>query len=272
MALNTSYKKSNFGGAFFFLSKEKRKALGIIYDFCRAADDIADDGLCDAKERLKGLRAETALVFEHKPLTPLGAALSDVADNYPISKDTLIDLIDGVERDLQTPVRFETIDDLKWYTRRVAGAVGLMCIEIFGYSNPAAKNYAVALGHAVQLTNIARDICEDAKINRIYIPKEDLERFSLTEEDILNPAADRAKLQSLLLYQLERAADYFQKAAALLPKEDFAALLPARAMGNIYLALLKKLRKNPCPFGGKKIKLSKLEKVLILFQTWRENP
>jgi phytoene synthase len=144
-----------------------------------------------------------------------------------------------------------------------------MCIEIFGYKSEQTKDYAEALGNAVQLTNIVRDIAEDAKINRIYIPKEDMEKFGVTEEDILRQKETR-KIRALLLFELERAQEYYDKARVLLTREDFKNMLSARAMGNIYEALLKKLQKIPCVLTGKKLKLSKIEKIWILLKTWRE--
>jgi len=260
---HTSYKKSNFGGAFFFLPKQKREALGVIYAFCRMADDIVDEGFIDAKERLAALRAEI-----RKPQTPLCKDLAEVMKKYNIPHQYFTDLIDGMARDLQTPVRFETFEDLKWYMYRAASVVGLMCIEVFGYLNPAAREYAVNLGYAVQLTNIARDVHEDALINRIYLPKEDMQKFGVSEEDILNGKCP----QDLLLYQLNKAQDYYAAAAKLLPGEDFKTLMPARAMGNIYYEILKKLQKTPCGCVGKKIKLNKAQKLLVLYKTWRENP
>lgn len=271
MADNKSYKKSNFGGAFFFLPEEKKEALSIIYTFCRLADDIVDEGYSDAKERLADLRKEIKLVFEGAPSTELGKDLKKVIKAFPIPEQYFTDLIDGVERDLDNPVRFDTLGDLKWYMYRVASIVGLMCIEIFGYKNPNSKEYAEAMGYAVQLTNIVRDICPDSKINRLYIPKEDLESFGVSEQDLFS-CKDTRKVNALLFFEMERAQDYYNKARSLLPKEDFKSLLAARAMGNIYEAILKKLQKTPCRLGGKKIKLSKLEKVKILIKTWRENP
>lgn len=253
------------------MPKEKRIALSIIYDFCRTADDIADEGFIDAKERLDALRAEVKNIFDNSPKTPLGSALRAVLEKYPMPERYFTDLIDGVERDLKTPVRFDTFEDLKWYMYRVAGVVGKMCVEIFGYTNEQTKEYAEILGYAVQLTNIIRDIEQDAKIDRVYLPKEDLDGFALTEEDILS-AKRQTKLKDLLLFELERAQNYYEKADFILPAEDFKAMLAARAMGNIYCALLKKLQKNPCRFNSKKIKLNKLEKFFILLKTFMEKP
>ena len=260
---HTSYKKSNFGGAFFFLPREKREALGIIYAFCREADDLVDEGFPDAKKRLNALRLEIK-----SPQTPPGKELAEVIKKYNIPKHYFTDLIDGMARDLETPVRFDTFEDLKWYLHRAASVVGLMCIEVLGYTNPAARDYAVNLGYAVQLTNIARDWREDALINRIYFPQEYMKEFGVWKQDILDGRCP----QELLLRVLKQAQDYYDTAAQLLPKEDFQTLLPARAMGNIYYEIFKKLQKTPCPGEGKKIKLNKAQKLIILYKTWREKP
>lgn len=253
------------------LSKEKKNALSIIYGFCRLADDIVDEGYEDAPARLAALRAEIDLVFEGRAQTELGAALQEVIKNFPMPKQYFTDLIDGMSRDLQTPVRFAAQADLDWYIYRVASVVGLMCIEIFGYKNQQTKEFAINLGFAVQLTNIARDIAEDGKLNRIYIPTEDLARFGVSEAEIIHPQKTE-KLEALIRYELSRAQNYYDNAAKLLPKEDFASMLPARAMGNIYKEILKKLQQNPCPSDGKKLKLNKPAKILVLFKTWREKP
>jgi phytoene synthase len=265
-----SYKKSNFGGAFFFLDKEQKYALGAVYSFCRAADDIADDGLPNAAARLAALRADIENIFDGREAnTPqLAAAIRQ----YKLPKNHFTDLLDGMARDLQAPVRFKTYEDLQWYMYRAAGVVGLLCVEIFGYQNPQTRAYAAALGEAVQFTNILRDIKEDSAINRLYIPLEDLKKFNLTEADLLQPAKTAQRLNPLIAFEFERARGLYARAEALLPKEDFEPLLAARAMGNIYRAVLGKLQKNPCRFNGKKVKLNKLEKLYILYKTWRAKP
>ena len=140
--------------------------------------------------------------------------------------------------------------------------------KIFGYKKERTEKYAVALGYAVQLTNIIRDVGEDAKINRIYIPKLDMESFGVKEEDILR-LKDNRRTKALLFFETQKAQELFIQAEKLLPKEDFKAMLPARAMGNTYKAILAKLIARPCRLGDKKIKLSKIEKIKILFNTWR---
>ncbi len=266
--MQNSYKKSNFGAAFFFLSKEQKEALGIIYAFCRLADDIVDDTPKTAPAQLADLTLELERVYGGTPATELGRDLQKVIKQFPIPKKYPFNLIEGVERDLHIPVRYQTQEQLNWYMYRVASVVGLMCIEIFGYKNPASKEYAETLGYAVQLTNILRDIYEDAQINRIYLPLEDLQRFKVSEEDILT-SKHTAEVKNLFDFELDKAQKLYDKARKILPKEDFKTLLTARAMGAIYEEILSKLKQKSCLPCEKKIKLSKLEKIWILIKTWR---
>jgi phytoene synthase len=265
-----SYKKSNFGAAFFFLDKKQKAALGAVYAFCRTADDTVDGCLPDAPARLAALRADIENIFAGRAGN--APALAAAVREYGLPKIYFTDLLDGMVRDLQAPVRFGTYEDLRWYMFRAAGVVGLMCIEIFGCKSRQARAYAAALGEAVQFTNILRDIEEDATAGRIYIPAEDLQKFSLTQTDLLQPARAAARLRQLMAFEFERARGLYARAAALLPEEDFAALLPARVMGGIYRAVLEKLQKTPCRFNGKKVKLNKLEKLYILYKIWRAKP
>lgn len=266
--MNNGYKKSNFGAAFFFLSEKQRQALGTVYAFCRLADDIVDDTPKTAPQQLSALRKEIELVFQSKAETELGKDLQKVLAEYPIPKEYFLGLLEGVASDLKTPVRFKTQENLNWYMYRVASIVGLMCIEIFGYKNPLSKEYAVTLGYAVQLTNILRDISEDAKINRLYLPLDDLENFKVKEADIF-ALKQSENIQELLIFEAQKAQALYDKAREILPKEDFKTLLAARAMGAIYEEILLKFKQKSCTLQEKKIKLSKVAKLLILFRTWR---
>lgn len=268
--MQNNYKKSNFGAAFFFLSKEQKDALGIIYAFCRLADDIVDDTPKTAPAQLADLVLELEQVYGGTPKTELGKDLQTVVQKFSMPKKYPFLLIEGVDRDLHTPVRYQTQEQLNWYMYRVASVVGLMCIEIFGYKNPASKKYAETLGYAVQLTNILRDIYEDAKINRIYLPLEDLQKFNVSEEDFLT-LKPTEEFKKLFAFELDKAQKLYDEAREILPKEDFKTLLTARAMGAIYEEILLKLKQQPCLPCEKKIKLSKFKKLLILFKTWREN-
>ncbi len=267
--MQNNYKKSNFGAAFFFLSKEQKDALGIIYAFCRLADDIVDDTPKTAPAQLADLILELERVYGGNPKTELGKDLQTVVQKFSMPKKYPFLLIEGVERDLHTPVRYKNQAQLNWYMYRVASVVGLMCIEIFGYKNPASRKYAETLGYAVQLTNILRDIYEDAKINRIYLPLEDLHKFNVCEEDLLAFKLTE-NVQKLFTFEIDKAQKLYDEARHILPKEDFKTLLAARAMGAIYEAILSELKRKPCLPREKKIKLSKLRKILILFKTWRE--
>ena len=268
--MQISYKKSNFGAAFFFLSKEQKEALGIIYSFCRLADDIVDDIPKTAPAQLADLTLELEQVFNGTPKTELGRDLQKVIKKFQVPEQYFYDLIEGVKSDLKTPVRYQTQKQLNWYMFRVASVVGLMCIEIFGYKNELSKKYAETLGYAVQFTNILRDIYEDAKINRIYLPLDDLQKFNISEEDFLALKPSK-EFKKLFDFELGKAQKLYDEARKLLPKEDFKTLLTARAMGAIYEEILSKLKQQSCLPCKKKIKLNKLEKLMILFKTWREN-
>lgn len=266
---NNSYKKSNFGIAFFFLSKEQKEALSIIYSFCRYADDIVDEySKEEAPQLLSNLREELNLVYEGKPLTDLGKDLLKVVKDFDIPKEYLSALLDGMESDLRTEVIYNTYKDLQTYLYQVAIVVGLMCIKICGANIARCKDYAYTLGEAVQMTNILRDISEDSKLSRLYIPLEDLKKFNVSKEDVLN-LVDSKNISSLLAFEYERAKTLYQKAESLIPKEDFNKLLVARIMGAIYKGILEKMQKTSCRLAHKKIKLNKIQKLLILVNVWR---
>lgn len=266
---NKTYKKSNFGAAFLFLPKEKRNALSVLYSFCRLADDIVDEHFDNASQMLQDLRNEVERVFSGEPQTALGCDLQLILKNYKIPKTYFLDLLDGVSLDLNKEVRFKTFGDLNWYIYRVACVVGLMCIEIFGYKNDKTKEYAVLLGQAVQMTNILRDIAEDVSLNRIYLPKEDLEMFGVKEEEILSLQHSQ-KIKALLFFEMQRAQNFYIEARNILPKEDFSSMLTARAMGAIYEDILNKLISGTRQIDIKKLKLSKFRKIAILYKSWRQ--
>lgn len=269
MSNNKSYKKSNFGGAFFFLPKRRKEALGVIYAFCRLADDTVDENYPDARERLAALYTEIDLVFKGSPQTLLGKDLQKAVQEFNIPKKYFTDLLDGMAQDLEPKVRCQNAAEQRLYMYRVAGTVGLMCLCVFGYKNKRSEDYARTLGNAVQLTNILRDAAADAAINRIYIPLDEMQKYGVKEEDFLS-LNQNPRLKALLAAQAAEAREYYKQARALLPKEDFKTLLAARAMGNIYEGILEKFIFKGCSLSGKKIKLNKLEKLLILFRTWRE--
>lgn len=252
--MRNSYKKSNFATAFFFLTKKQRAALADFYAFCRIVDDIADEPHSKSKEELDMWRAEI-----NKPKSDLAVALAQHAQEFNINKKLYTDIIDGMEMDLNNTV-YTTEEDLKVYLYRVASAVGLAAIQIFGYKNERTRDYAVILGYAVQLTNIIRDIFEDYDMGRIYFPAETLSKFSVTPDDIKNKNFD--KLSPLLAAEGAKAEEFYAAAEQMLPAEDKKTMLPARIMAEIYKTLLLTLKKNNFVFTSKP-RLGKMRKLFI---------
>ncbi len=231
---------SNFYYAFMLLPAERRRALHAVYAFCRFIDDIADDEAAgDAASLLRRWREELERVYTGTPTRAISRALADSVRHFNIPRDYFEELIAGVEMDL-TRKRYANFEDLRLYCYRVASVVGLICIEIFGYTNPAARIYAEKLGIAFQITNILRDVKEDALRNRIYLPLEDLARFGVTEEQILHSIYS-PNFVRLMEFEAARAQDFYREAQAALPVEDRSSLLTAEAMRLIYGALLERI-------------------------------
>ena len=259
---------SNFAYAFFLLTKPKRKALTTFYQFCRAIDDITDGHLPPflAKEQLDEWRMEIDLLYRGHPTKPEAVAMIDLIDRYPISPDLFYEIIDGVNMDL-TLRQYDTFGDLLVYCHKVASAVGLVAIEIFGYQDPDAKLFAKNLGIALQLTNIIRDVAEDIDRNRLYIPKEDLIHFDVLETEII-AKKETPGFISLMRFQAKRAKEWYQKAFEALPDIDKPNLVSAIAMGNIYFQLLENIVNQKFPVLKKRVTVSRLQKAMIVFTTW----
>ncbi|MGH8069173.1 MAG: presqualene diphosphate synthase HpnD [Candidatus Entotheonellia bacterium] len=235
----TRKSRSNFYYSFLFLSKEKRQAMYAVYAFCRSVDDIADGTTSEREKQglLDEWRHELDRCYEGKAQHPITVKLAQSLQQFPIPKEHFEELIAGVEMDL-THHRYPTFRELYAYCYRVAGVVGLMCIEIFGYRNPKAKDYAINLGVALQLTNIMRDLKGDAERGRIYLPQEDLARFGYREEELLLDAYTPAFIE-LMRFAGNRARQYFDQARQLLAEEDRRSLVAAEIMGAIYYRLLE---------------------------------
>ncbi|MCW8817365.1 MAG: presqualene diphosphate synthase HpnD, partial [Ignavibacteriaceae bacterium] len=237
-------KKSNssFYYAFNLLPAEQRDAMNTVYAFCRQTDDIVDEGSVTDEikyERLRKWRIELEKSLNGHSDYPIINKLSRTIQKFNIPLEPFFDLLKGMEMDLQKK-RYITFNDLRTYCYNVASTVGLMCIEIFGYRHPSAKDFAVNLGIALQLTNILRDIKKDAEKGRIYLPKEDLEKFNYYESDIFNNTYNE-NFQRMMKYQVERARYYFDSATASLNLEDKKAMFAARAMQHIYYRMLNKI-------------------------------
>jgi 15-cis-phytoene synthase len=239
----TRRSSSNFYYAFMLLPAERRRALHAVYAFCRFIDDIADDdSMHDAPSLLSRWRDELDRVYGGAPTRAISRALADSARHFNIPRRYFEEIIAGVEMDL-TRKRYQNFEDLRLYCYRVASVVGLICIEIFGYTNPAACVYAERLGIAFQITNFLRDVKEDAGRNRIYLPLDDLARFDVTEEEILHGVYS-PNFVHLMEFEAARAHDFYREAEAALPDEDRSSLLTAEAMRLIYGALLERIERS----------------------------
>ncbi len=256
--------KSNLAFALTILPRGRRDDMVVFYAFCRTIDDLADDPGVAMAERVRSLDAwENGITAGFGAPDEFQREVISLRDRQQIPNELLVAIIDGCRMDLQ-PQRFETWDDLSGYIWKVACAVGLVSIRIFGCTDPGSERYAVALGHALQLTNILRDIGEDlANGSRIYLPLEDLARFHYTEQDLVGRVRDERFL-ALMDHQAARAEDYFQQAAAALPASDRRALVPARIMAEIYHLLLRKMRDDRFQVFDRRYRISKARKLAIL--------
>jgi phytoene synthase len=263
----TRRSSSNFAYAFRLLSAERRDALCAVYAFCRFVDDVADDaGRRDPAALLARWRAELDAVYAGRATHPIGVALADAARRFPLERRHFADLVRGVETDL-TRHRYETFEALRGYCYAVASTVGLLCIEIFGYRAPSARDYAVDLGVAFQLTNILRDVTEDAHRDRVYLPLEDLADFGCTEEELL-AGRYSPRVAALMAFECGRARAYYLRAAGALAAEDRASLAPAEAMRSIYEHLLNRIEARRFDVFGHRVTLPRYEKVGLALAAW----
>ena len=256
--------KSNLAFALNILPRGRRDDMVVFYAFCRTMDDLADDPGLPAEERARSLDAwEKGITRGFETPDEFQREVISLRDRQRIPDALLVAIIDGCRMDLQ-PQRFETWEDLSGYIWKVACAVGLVSIKIFGCTDPGSERYAVALGRALQLTNILRDIGEDlSNGQRIYLPLADLARFRYTERDLLGRVRDERFL-ALMAYEAERAEGFFREAAEALPATDRGPLLPARIMGEIYHLLLEKMRGGGFRVFEKRYRVSKARKLAIL--------
>lgn len=256
--------KSNLAFALRILPKERRDDAVVFYAFCRTMDDLADDPELPAEARAAGLEAwKRGLESGFENPNTLQREVLATRDRRAIPNDLLTAIIDGCRMDLQ-PQRFQTWDDLTGYIWKVACAVGLVSIRLFGCVDPASERYAVALGKALQLTNILRDVREDLDNGgRIYLPLEDLERFDYTGADLAARVHD-ARFLRLMEFEAARADGLFREAAGLLPAADRAALKPARIMAEIYQRLLELMRGDGFRVFDRRYSVSRARKLAIL--------
>lgn len=263
--------KSSFYYAFNLLPKAQRNAMNIVYAFCRKTDDIVDND--DSKEiKLHNLnlwKEEFDKSLNGRSYDQLMENLSKVIYDFRIPLQPFYDLIKGMEMDINI-CRYENFKSLKEYCYRVASTVGLISIEIFGYKNKITQDFAINLGIALQLTNILRDIRKDAENDRIYIPLDELKKFSYSEDDLLKKKYNNNFIE-LMKFQTERAEHYFNLATSSLSKEDKKNMFPARAMQCVYHSLLKKIISNNYDVLNKNIRVNNFEKLYLSLFVWIKN-
>jgi 15-cis-phytoene synthase len=264
----TRKSRSNFFYAFLCLPRPQREALYAVYAFCRIVDDAVDVGQDQPAKRkeLDRWRGEIAQVFDGSPTHPAAQRLQAAVKLFPIPREALNEIIAGVEMDLDRST-YKTFDDLYPYCYRVASAVGLCCIEIFGYSDVRAREYAVNLGVALQLTNIMRDVQPDALAGRVYLPQDDLDRFGVAAGDL---AAGRytPDFLRLMQHQAARARDYYERAWTALPRSDEHRLFAAEIMGRTYFALLETIERRRFQVFGGRVSVPTPRKLGIALRCW----
>jgi len=259
---------SNLAFALRCVPADRREHLVSFYAYCRVIDDLADDLELPIEEKRGGL-AKWKTVFDESKVNPelllqdLQREVLEVRDRYEIPSEYFTNVIEGCQMDLE-PQRFDAWEDLQKYTYRVASSVGLVCLPLFGADPKRAQDYAIALGDALQLTNILRDIGEDLDNgSRIYVPLDDLMRFDYSEEDLLRRVHD-ARFLEFMNDQAKRCEELYAKATSLLPQEDYKALLAPRVMHRIYHTLLGKMKKDNFRVFDRRYRLNKLQKLALL--------
>jgi len=264
----TKESHSSFLSAFIFLKKEKREALTALYAYCREVDDIADECLDHeiASKKLNWWREEVERLFKGEPQHPVSKALHPFLSHFNLSKNYFIEIIDGMEMDVKFN-RYESFEQLELYCYRVASCVGILSAHIFGFKNKDTLTFAKNLGIALQLTNIIRDLGEDARRGRIYIPLDELKKLGVSEEEIIS-LKNSKKIKILVQNQSDRAKKFYDLASKTLPIEDRKSQKISLVMGNIYYVLLKEIIKdNPEKILNQKTILPGFRKMRITILT-----
>lgn len=260
---------SSFYYSFLFLPKPKREAITALYAFCREVDDIADE--CSdpqvAQAKLAWWRGEIANLYAGRPQHPVTQALAGPVGDYELQEEHFLEIIDGMEMDTEQN-RYRDFKELQLYCYRVASVVGLLSASIFGYQDRKTLKYAHDLGLAFQLTNIVRDVGEDARRGRIYLPLDELAAHGVSESDVLN-GRESDNMRRLLEAQIDRAQDYYTRAFAELPAADRRAQRTGLVMAAIYRTLLDEIRAGGCEkVLNQRIALTPLRKLWLAWKTW----
>lgn len=263
---------SSFYYSFLFLPKPRREAITALYAFCREVDDIADEctDLNIARTKLAWWRTEIHNLYLGTPNHPVSKALQPAIQAYQLAEEHFLEIIDGMEMDCDQN-RYSSFKELQLYCYRVASVVGLLSVAIFGYSNRTTLKYAHDLGMAFQLTNIIRDVGEDARRDRIYLPLDELEKFGVSETDIMH-GHETENVKKLMEFQIERAETYYDKALRELPAEDRRAQRTGLIMAAIYRTVLREIQAD----GAHKVlnsrtSLTPLRKLWLAWTTWVRN-
>ncbi len=246
----------------------KRRAITALYAFCREVDDVVDEcrDASVARAKLAWWRGEIEAVFAGNPEHPVGKALQGVVSDFNLPIELFREIIDGMEMDLDQS-RYPDFKSLQLYCYRVAGVVGLLSVEIFGFEDRKTLDYAHELGIALQLTNIIRDVGEDARRNRIYLPMDEMDRYGVMQSDIMN-SRDSDRFRELMAFQIVRAKRHYASALDALPSSDRQNQKPGLIMAAIYSALLDEIEKDPgCVLTGR-TSLTPIRKVWIAWKTW----
>lgn len=259
---------SSFYYAFLFLPPERRRAITALYAFCREVDDIVDNvhEPSVARMKLTWWRAQVAQMFQGRPEHPVTKALQPHLEPFGLSCDRLLAVIEGMEMDLDK-TRYATWDALRKYCWHAAGVVGELSASIFGYSDPHTLVYADKLGLAFQLTNIIRDVGDDARRGRIYLPAEDLERFGVTTADILERRHSQA-FEELMRFQTQRARECYRDAMRALPEPDRRAQRPGLMMAAIYHTLLEEIERDRWQVLDQRVSLTPIRKFWLAWKIW----
>lgn len=260
---------SSFYYSFLFLPQIKREAITALYAFCREVDDVVDEckDTSVARIKLAWWRTEIQRLYQGNPQHPVTKALAEVIHTYHLDQEHFIEIIDGMEMDLDQN-RYADFKQLQLYCYRVASVVGLLSAQIFGFNNRKTLKYAHDLGMAFQLTNIIRDIGEDARRNRIYLPQDELAKFGVKESDILHGHLSE-NLQKLLDFQIERAESFYDRALKALPAEDKKTQRTGLIMAAIYRTLLREIKASGSQqVLNARISLPPLRKLYLAWTTW----
>ena len=259
---------SSFYYSFMFLPAERRQAITALYAFCREVDDVVDEchDLSLAQTKLEWWRQEVGRVYNGTPAHPVGHALKDVIKGFRLPQEQLLEIIDGMAMDL-SQTRYLDFKGLQLYCYRVASVVGLLAAEIFGYQDRQTLKYAHDLGLAFQLTNIIRDVGEDARRGRIYLPVDELQRFNVPAKDILEARYSEA-FRELMAFEAERAEKFYDQAFAQLPAVDRKAQRPGLVMAAIYRTLLREIAADGFQVLDRRTSLTPLRKVWLAGTTW----